>query len=103
MLAVRSDPQGAGYVALECIEGSLQGRTGSFALVHIGTLAGETPWARWLVVPGSGSGELSGISGEARIEIDPQGAHTLVLDYQLGKAQAPGAGEPPDPGSSRSR
>jgi len=83
MLAVRADPVGAGYVALERIEGSLHGKNGSFALLHVGTMLGDAPWAMWPVSPGSGTGELTGISGEARIEIDEAGAHTLFLDYQL--------------------
>lgn len=83
MLAVRADSEGAGYVALERIEGALQGRRGTFALLHIGTMADQVPWAKWPIVPGSGTGELKGISGEARIEIDDAGRHTLFLDYEL--------------------
>jgi hypothetical protein len=84
MLAVRADPVGAGYVALERIEGTVPGRRGTFALLHLGSMVGETPWAKWPISPGSGTGELKGISGEARIEIDESGAHTLLLDYELG-------------------
>jgi hypothetical protein len=84
MLSASAEDGGAGYVALERIEGSVHGRSGSFALVHIGTMTGEGHWAKWPVVPGSGTGELAGISGEARIEIDAAGAHTLFLDYELG-------------------
>jgi hypothetical protein len=83
MLSVRAEPGGAGYVAVERIVGRLHGKLGSFALLHIGTMQGATPWARWPVVPGSGGGELTGISGEARIEIDADGAHTLYLEYQV--------------------
>lgn len=83
MLSVRAEPGGAGYVAVERIVGRLHGKLGSFALLHIGTMQGNTPWASWPIVPGSGGGELAGISGEARIEIDSEGAHTLYLDYEL--------------------
>lgn len=83
MLSVRAEPGGAGYVASERIVGRLHGKSGRLALLHIGTMQGTTPWARWPIVPGSGGGELSGISGEARIEIDSDGAHTLYLDYEL--------------------
>lgn len=83
MLAVRADPIGAGYVALERIEGTLRGRHGTFALLHLGTMVGETTWGKWPIAPGSGTGELEGISGQARIEIDEAGAHTLFLDYEL--------------------
>jgi hypothetical protein len=83
MLSVRAEPGGAGYVAVERIVGRLHGKLGTFALLHIGTMQGNTPWARWPIVPGSGGGELTGISGEARIEIDTAGAHTLYLEYEV--------------------
>ncbi|MGH7611098.1 MAG: DUF3224 domain-containing protein [Candidatus Dormibacteria bacterium] len=83
MLAARAEGQGAGYVAVECVEGTLQGRAGTFALLHMATQGQDGAKGRWLVVPGSGTGELSGLSGEARIEIDESGAHALVLDYQF--------------------
>ena len=44
---------------------------------------GEIQWARWPVVPGSGTGDLARISGEGRIEISTEGAHELHLDYEL--------------------
>jgi hypothetical protein len=84
MLSVRSDGSGAGYVALERVEASVLGRRGSFALLHVGTMSLGAQWGRWPVVSGSGTGELVGISGEARIDIAPDGAHTLQLDFELG-------------------
>jgi len=84
MLSVRSEGAGAGYVALERVEGVVQGMRGSFALLHVGTMSLGVQWGRWPVVAGSGTAELVGISGEARIDIAPDGAHTLLLDYELG-------------------
>ena len=46
-------------------------------------MAGESQWARWPVVPGSGTGELARIAGEARIEIGAEGEHQLHLDYEI--------------------
>ncbi|MGA3215889.1 MAG: DUF3224 domain-containing protein [Acidimicrobiales bacterium] len=83
MLSVRAENGGASYVAVERISGTVHGRPGSFALLHIGTMAGESQWARWPVAPGSGTGELARISGEGRIEISPEGEHQLHLDYEL--------------------
>ncbi len=83
MLTARNDPLGAGYVALERIDGTLKGRRGTFALLHLGTMIGDTSSGSWPVSPGSGTGELEGISGVARIEIDEAGGHTLFLDYEL--------------------
>ena len=83
MLSVRAENGGAGYVALERIAGSIKGVSGTFAVLHVGTMAGESQWARWPVVAGSGTGELARISGEGRIEIAPDGAHQFHLDYEL--------------------
>jgi hypothetical protein len=76
---------GAGYVALERISGSVDGRHGSFALLHISTVVGnEPPLSRYLISPGSGTGDLAGLSGVGLITIDDDGTHTLHLDYELG-------------------
>jgi hypothetical protein len=82
MLAAQADG-GAGYVALEHIAGTVNGRKGSFALLHVATMAGDEQWAKWPVVPGSGTGDLRTIAGEARIDIDAEGHHTLTLEYEL--------------------
>jgi hypothetical protein len=83
MLSVRAENGAAGYVAVERIKGTVKGIRGSFAVLHVGTMAGEAQWARWPVVPGSGTGELVNINGEGRIEIAPDGAHQFHLDYNL--------------------
>jgi Protein of unknown function (DUF3224) len=73
----------ARLVALEHITGTVNGRSGGFSLLHIGTAAGSEQWAKWPVVPGSGTGDLRTIRGEGRIDIDAEGNHTLTLDYEL--------------------
>jgi hypothetical protein len=75
---------GAGYVAMELIIGAVDGRSGSFVLLHISTVVGnEPPLSRYLISPGSGTGELAGISGVGLITIGDDGSHTLHLDYEL--------------------
>ena len=75
---------GAGYVAMERIVGSVDGRTGTFVLLHISTVLGnEPPLSRYVISPGSGTGELAGISGVGLITIADDGAHTLHLDYEM--------------------
>jgi hypothetical protein len=73
------------YVGFERVVGRVQGRSGSFVLHHnaSGSEGGEQ-LARWSVLPDSGTSELRGIRGEARIDIEPDGTHTLTLDYELG-------------------
>jgi hypothetical protein len=83
MLSVQGPGDGAGYVALETVRGRLGGRTGTFAILHAGTMTQDDMWARWPIVAGSATGELEGLAGEARIEIAPDGAHTLHVEYSL--------------------
>ncbi len=82
MLAARAEA-GSGYVALERITGVVNGRSGGFSLLHIGTMVGTETWGRWLVVPGSGTGELRTIRGEGKIDVDAAGRHTFTLDYEV--------------------
>src|SRR5687767_15209122 len=56
----------ASYVGLERIVGSLGGRKGSFVLQHTGTFKGGIADSKLLVVPDSGTDELSGLRGEGR-------------------------------------
>lgn len=72
----------AGYVAIERITGVLSGRKGSFALQHFATMDARGPNMQVIVVPGSGAGELAGISGTFTIRIE-NGQHFYDLDYTL--------------------
>jgi hypothetical protein len=72
----------AGYVAIEHVTGSLQGHTGSFALQHNGTMEGGSYKLSVTVVPGTGTGELTGIAGTFNIII-ASGKHSYTFDYTL--------------------
>jgi hypothetical protein len=74
---------GAGYVASELVEGTLEGRTGSFVIQHGGVGDGSSA-ARAFghVVPGSGTGELEGLRGEAAFAHDDAGAR-LTFTYRV--------------------
>lgn len=74
---------GRGYVAVEWIEGALHGEQGAFALLHLGTQGADGQWGTWRVVPGTGTGALRAITGDAEITIDEDGAHSIVLRYEL--------------------
>src|SRR4051812_31226085 len=51
------------YVAIERVTGTLHGRSGSFALHHTGIMTRGAPALTIQVVPDSGTGELTGITG----------------------------------------
>lgn len=70
------------YVALERLQGSLDGRSGAFLLRHEGSIVERAPSLVLEVVPGSGTGALTRISGRGTIEHTDTGAF-LVLDYLL--------------------
>ncbi len=72
----------AGYVAVERVTGTLQGRSGSFMLQHLGTMTRGAPALTVLVVPDSGTDELTGIAGSLSIDIT-DGKHLYTLDYTL--------------------
>ncbi|MEA2827571.1 MAG: hypothetical protein QOG43_2010 [Actinomycetota bacterium] len=72
-------PGGASYVAQERIEGTLDGRSGSFVLEHRASMGEGYPTVMdAIVVPGSGTGGLAGVAGTGRV------AHGLLtLDIRL--------------------
>jgi len=72
----------AGYVALERVTGTLDGRTGSFILQHNGTMSRGTQAIIVKVIPDSGTEELMGLSGTMQIIIEGK-KHSYVLDYSL--------------------
>lgn len=83
MLAVRTETEGsAGYVAMEVVSGSLDGRTGTFALQHSGTMARGAQSLLVTVVPDSATGELAGLSGSMAIRIEGD-RHFYDLRYNL--------------------
>jgi hypothetical protein len=71
------------YVAMERVTGTLNGRSGSFALVHRALMRGGTPegWSV-VVVPGSGTGALAGLEGSLRITVE-NGKHFYDMEYSL--------------------
>ena len=74
----------AAYVGFERFTGSLHGRTGTFVLHHTASGSGGRRGGSWTIVPDTGTGELTGLSGTGEISVDEDGAHTLVLEYELG-------------------
>ena len=71
-----------GYVAIERVSGSLNSRTGTFLLMHNGTMQNGDYKMNVIVVPGSGTGELSGLSGSMQIIIK-DGKHSYEFSYTL--------------------
>ena len=84
MLAAQGDVKGsAGYVALERVTGKLQGRSGTFVLLHSATMKRGAPASTIMVVPDSGTGELAGLTGSMRIMVAADGGHSYEFDFRI--------------------
>jgi Protein of unknown function (DUF3224) len=83
MMAGGNEANGARvYVALETVTGSLKGKAGTFVLAHRGTMTKDAQALSVIIVPETGTGELTGIAGELGIDIR-DGKHFYTLDYTL--------------------
>jgi hypothetical protein len=87
MLTAGTAVKGSGaYVAIEKVDGTLHGRTGTFLLQHAGTMTQGAPQLVISVVPDSGTGQLAGIAGKMAIKIAEGGKHSYDFEYTLPKA-----------------
>jgi hypothetical protein len=75
----------AGYVALEVVTGTLAGRAGTFVFQHSGTMNRGAAALTLTVVPDSGTGELTGLTGAMAILI-ADGKHSYEMEYALSGA-----------------
>lgn len=73
------------YLAMESFVGTVDGHPGAFNFAHSATTLGtaERHHEFFVIVPGSGTGELAGIRGTGQLLIDPDGTHRFVFDYDL--------------------
>jgi hypothetical protein len=82
VLAVTTTEGSMAYVGLESLTVSVQGREGSFLLLHRATSSAGQALASWQIVDDSGTGALAGISGTAQID-SSTAVHGFTLDYDL--------------------
>lgn len=83
MMSAGNPKQSGVYVAIEQVSGTVRGLKGTFLLHHTGLMEGGKPSLTIAVVPGSGTGELEGITGTLNIVIAPDGKHSYDFEYTL--------------------
>jgi hypothetical protein len=83
LMAYGSEEGSAAYVGLERVTGRVHGRFGSFVLRHNAAMERGEGKSGLDVVADSGTGELRGLRGEARICVEPEGGHSFTLDYDF--------------------
>jgi hypothetical protein len=79
-----AEPGKGGYVAMERFVGTLDGMKGGFMLQHSGTMDANGAVMSISVVPGTGEGELKGITGKCTIIIKGD-KHFYDFEYSLPK------------------
>ena len=75
---------GAGFVASEIVNGVLNGKSGTFVMQHGGLSGGEGANQTFgNIIPGSGGGDLQGITGKVKLAVDSEGKHTIEIEYDF--------------------
>ena len=83
LMAYGSEEGSAAYVGLERVTDNVHGRSGSFVLRHSAAMERGEGKSSLDMVPDSGTGELRGLRGEARISVEPGGEHPFTFDYDF--------------------
>jgi hypothetical protein len=82
LMAYRPDGT-AEFLGMERVVGKLEGREGSFVLQHRGAYEAGVAKAELLVVPGTATGELEGLSGKGDFAAGHEKKHHMRLDYRI--------------------
>ena len=83
MLAAFEPLTNAGvYVAIDRVVGTLHGKSGSFLIAHRGIANADGQTLDIVIVPGTGTGQLAGITGTLGIEIVEK-KHFYTVEYEL--------------------
>lgn len=82
LTAMTATKGSAGYVAIERVSGTLNGRKGTFVLQHNGIMDRGDPRLSVIVVPDSATDELVGLTGEMTIKVEG-GKHSYEFTYRF--------------------
>lgn len=80
-LEIKHNDHSASMLSVQRFKGKLGGRQGSFVLQGSEVVENGRIKATWFVVPGSGTGELSGLRGEGGFEGGFAKGSRGMLDY----------------------
>ncbi len=83
MISKRTESGVAVYYAIEEFSGSVDGKDGSFTLLHNGRMDKESQSLEVIIMENTGTKELENISGSMTITIEDDGTHLYELTYSL--------------------
>jgi len=86
MLSAGTNTRGSAcYVAIDYVSGELDGRKGSFILQHTGSMNRGAPSLSIMVVPDSGTDELTGLTGTLSVNIiDGKHFYDFIYSFPTG-------------------
>ena len=73
----------ADYTGFQRVVGRIGDRSGSFVFQTVGTYDGTNATTTWVVVPGSGTDDLRGLTGEGSAVAGHGMGGTFTLDYEM--------------------
>ena len=73
----------ARFVGLQRVDGSLEGKSGSFVMETSGDFDGQVASWEAVVIPGSGTDDLHGLSGRGTFTAPHGSAASFELEYSL--------------------
>ena len=88
LLAYKDDGS-AEYMGYERVIGKLDGVPGSFVFRHNGTYSEDRMMQTSVIVEGSGTGELIGLSGRTEIIAGHDKDYPFTLEYEMAMAEVP--------------
>ena len=83
LMMYRSDGS-ASFVGFERVAGRIGGKAGTFVLQRTGVFESGQAKETYVVVPGSGTGDLIGLKGDGNSEVGHGMEHPFELDYEIG-------------------
>ena len=82
LMMYRSDGS-ATFVGLERIVGRIAGKSGAFVLQRTGVFEGGQAKESYVVIAGSGTGDLRGLRGEGTSAVGHGTEHPFTLSYEM--------------------
>ena len=73
----------ASFVGIERLIGRIGDKRGTFVFQHVGTFKDGVAKSTWLVVPGSGAGDLQDLRGEVDSALGHAKDYPVELNYEL--------------------
>jgi hypothetical protein len=72
------------FVGYQRFVGRVGSREGSFIFQHGGRYVNNVASDTWVVVPGTGTGDLAGIRGQVEFSAGHQNSYEIIFEYDIG-------------------